>query len=76
MHGILYVYYTMFFFGSAKKEGEPLHINGGIEADGKAVGLMQHPPSARGKPIHIYRFTLALGFFFKDLIIKYLENKK
>ncbi|RHF44645.1 hypothetical protein DW680_19105 [Parabacteroides distasonis] len=65
------------FFGSAKKEGEPLHINGGIEADGKAVGLMQHPPGARGKPIHIYRFAPCTGdLFFKDLIIKCLENKK
>lgn len=63
------------FFGSAKKEGKPLHINGGIEADGKAIGLMQHPPGARGKPIYIGS-PLALGIFFKDLIIKYLENKK
>ena len=52
------------FFGSAKKEGEPLHINGGIEADGKAVGLMQHPPGARGKPIHIYRFAPCTGDLF------------
>ena len=66
----------MIFSVQRKKEGEPLHISGGIEADGKAVGLMQHPPGARGKPIHIYRFTLALGIFFKDLIIKYLGNKK
>ena len=54
----------MIFFGSAKKEGKPLHINGGIEADGKAVGLMQHPPGARGKPIHIYRFAPCTGDLF------------
>lgn len=71
------MYYTMIFSVQRKKEGEPLHINGGIEADSKAVGLMQHPPGARGKPIHIYIGSpLALGIFFKDLIIKCLENKK
>lgn len=71
------MYYTMIFSVQRKKEGEPLHISGGIEADGKAVGLMQHPPGARGKPIHIYRFApLHWGSFFKDLIIKCLENKK
>ena len=35
------------------------------------------PPGARGKPIHIYRFASCTGdLFFKDLIIKCLENKK
>jgi len=37
----------MIFSVQRKKEGEPLHISGGIEADGKAVGLMQHPPGGR-----------------------------
>ena len=31
---------TARFFRFSEKGGEPLHINGGIEADGKAVGLM------------------------------------
>ena len=46
------------FFRFSEKEGELPHINGSIEADGNAVGLM-HRES-----------------FFKDLIIKCLENKK
>ena len=72
---ILYVYYTM-FFRFREKEGELPHINGSIEADSKAVGLMQHPPSARGNLFIYIGSPLALGIFFKDLIIKYLENKK
>jgi len=52
------------FFRFREKEGELPHINGSIEADSKAVGLMQHPPSARGKPIHIYRFAPCTGDFF------------
>ena len=41
------------FFRFSEKEGELTHINGSIEADGNAVGLMQHLPGARGKPIYI-----------------------
>lgn len=70
------MYYTMIFSVQRKKEEEPLHINGGIEAYGKAVGLMQHPPGARANLSIYIGSPLALEIFFKDLIIKCLENKK
>ena len=57
------MYYTM-IFSVQRKEGEPLHINGGIEADGKAVGLMQHPRCKGNLSIYIGS-PLALGIFFK-----------
>lgn len=64
-------YYTCttpwIFSVQRKKEEEPLHINGGIEA--VRQGCRTEAASARvarGKPIHIYSSPLVWRSFFKD----------